>query len=113
MDDVLIETRKELSSLNASYQFLATENYDIRLQVENLVAEKENLIQNNQYKVIIYILRIYNIDIIYVIKDKMIEDLQNELAEAKGTMQKLSDVQNVLNRILGSQELLNKFDIMN
>jgi len=38
----------------------------------------------------------------------MINDLQLELAEAKGTMQKLSDVKNVLNRVLGSQELLNK-----
>lgn len=41
-------------------------------------------------------------------KDKTIADLQAELEEAKGTMQKLSDVQNVLNRILGSQDFLNK-----
>lgn len=39
----------------------------------------------------------------------MIDELKMQLEEAKATMQKLSDVQNVLNRVLGADESMIKY----
>ena len=54
MDDLILHSRKELFDLTASYQFLATENYEARVQIQNLQSERDSLVESNQKKAKFY-----------------------------------------------------------